>query len=70
MRYSSESLEIILVISENVLLFKDLKISLGLVIIAWEMYTLLQENCYLEVSATANNLIRVSAVKPNIKSKS
>ena len=70
MRYSSESLEIILVISGNVLLFKDIEISLGLLITAWKMHALLRENHYLEVSTTANNLIRVSAVEPNIKSKS
>ena len=69
MRYSSESLEIILVISGNVLLFQDIKITLGLLITAWKMHALL-ENRYLEVSTTANNLIRVSAVEPNIKSKS
>ena len=69
MRYSSESLVIIPVISGNVLLFKDIKISLGLLIIEWKMHALLQENRYLEVSATDNNLIRVSTVEPNIKSK-
>ena len=64
MRYSSESLEIILVISGNGLLFKDMKISLGLLITAWKMYAVFRENRYLEVSTTANNLIRVSAVEP------
>ena len=34
MRYNSESLEISVVISGNVLLFKDTKISLGLLITA------------------------------------
>ena len=70
MRYSSESLEIILVISGNVLFFQDLKISLGLLITGWKMHALFRENRYLEMSTTANNLIRVSAVDPNIKSKS
>ena len=70
MRYSSESLEIVLVISGIVLLFQDIKISLGLLITAWKMRALFRENRYLEVSTTANNLIRVSAVEPNIKSKS
>ena len=60
MRYSSESLEIVLVISGNVLLFQDRKISLGLSITAWKMRALFRENRYLEVSTTANNLIRVS----------
>ena len=70
MHYSSESLEIILVISGNVLLFQNIKVSLGLLIIAWKMHALFRENRYLEVSTTANNLIRVSAVDLNIKSKS
>ena len=70
MRYSSESLEIILVISGNVLLFQDIKISLGLLITARKMHALFRENRYLKVSATTNNLIRVSAVEPKIPSKS
>ena len=70
MRYSSKSLEIILVISGNVLLFQDIKISLGLLITAWKMHALFRETRYLEVSTTANNLIRVSAVEANIKSNS
>ena len=57
-------------ISGNVLLFKDIKISLVLGITAWKMHALLWENRYLVVSTTANNLIRFSAVEPNIKSKS
>ena len=56
-------------ISGNVVLFKDIKISLGLLITAWKMHALFQENRYLEGSKTRNNLIRVSAVEPNIKSK-
>ena len=57
-------------ISGNVVLFKYIKISLGLLITAWKMHALFRENRYLEGSKTANNLItRVSAVEPNIKSK-
>ena len=56
-------------ISGNVVLFKDIKISLGLLITAWKMHALFRENRYLEGSKTANNLIRVSVVEPNIKSK-
>ena len=56
-------------ISGNVVLFKDIKIKLGLLITAWKMHALLRKNHYLEVSKTANNLIRVSAVEPNIKRK-
>ena len=57
MRYNSESLEIEVVISGNVLLFKDIKVSLGLLITAWKMHALFRENRYLEGSKTANNLI-------------
>ena len=70
MRYNSESLEIKLVISGNVLLFKDVKIGLGLLITARKMAALFRENHCLEVSTTTNNLIRVSAVEPKIPSKS
>ena len=44
------------VISGNVVLFKDIKITLGLLITAWKMPRLFQENRYLEGSKTANNL--------------
>ena len=63
MRYNSESLEIYVVISGNVLLFQDIKISLGLLITAPKMHALFRENRYLKVSTTTNNLIRVSAVE-------
>ena len=68
MRYSSESLEIKLVIIGNVLLFKDIKISLALFITARKIPALFRENRSQEVSTTVYNLIRVSAVE--IKSKS
>ena len=64
MRYNSESLEITVVISGNVLLFKDIKISLGLLITARKIHALIRENRHLEVSTTANNRIRVSVVEP------
>ena len=70
MRYNAKSLEINVVISGNVLLFKDIKISLGLSIAAREMHALFQENRFLEVSTTVNNQITVSAVEPKIPSKS
>ena len=44
MRYNPERLEIKVVISENVLLFRDMKISLGLLITAREMHALFWEN--------------------------
>ena len=59
MRYNSESLEIYVVINGNVLLFKDIKISLGLLITAWKMNALFRENRYLKVSTTTNNLINL-----------
>ena len=71
MRYNAKSLEINVVISGNVLLFKDIKFSLGLLITAREMHALFWENHFLEVSTTANNnRITVSAVEPKIPSKS
>ena len=70
MRYNAKSLEINVVISGNVLLFKDIKISLGLLITAPEMHALFRENHFLEVSTTANNRITVSIVEPKISSKS
>ena len=57
MRYNSESLEIKVVISGNVLLFKDIKISLGLLITARKIHALFRENRKLEVSTTENNRI-------------
>ena len=43
MRYNAKSLEINVVISGNVLLFKNIKISLGLLITAREMHALFWE---------------------------
>ena len=57
-------------VSGNVLLFKDIKISLGLLITAPKMHAQFRENRCREMSTTTNNLIRVSAVKPKIKCKS
>ena len=70
MRYNAKSLEIKVVISGKVLLFKHITISLGLLITAREMHALFLENPYLEVLTAANNLITVSAVEPKIPSKS
>ena len=70
MRYNTKLLEIHVVSSGDVLLFKDIKISLGLFITAREMHALFRENHILEVSTTANNRITVSAVEPKIPSKS
>ena len=70
MRYNAKSLEINVVISGNVLLFKDIKISLLLSITAREMHALFWENHFLDVSTTTNNRITVSAVEPKIRSQS
>ena len=43
MRYNSEALEIKVVISGNGLLFKDIKISLGLLTSAWKNHALCRE---------------------------
>jgi len=68
MRNNSESLEIKVAIRGNVL-FKDIKIRLGLLITAQKMQALFRENRYLEVSTTAINRIRVSVVETKIPSK-
>ena len=47
MRYKSESLENTVVISGNSLLYKDLKISWGLLITVQKMHVLFRENYYL-----------------------
>jgi len=67
MRYNSELHEIYVVISGNVLLFKDIKISLGLLISARKMHAQFRKNRYLEMSTTTKNLIRVSAVEPKFR---
>ena len=51
MRYNSESLEIKVVISGNGLLYKDIKISLGLLITVRKMHDLFQENLRWPTSA-------------------
>ena len=53
-------------ISVNVLLFKDIKISLGLLITARKMHAQFRENRYFEMSTTTNNLIRVSLSNPKL----
>ena len=48
------------VISGKVLLFKDIKISLGLLMTALEIHPPFRENHHLKVSTTANNRISAS----------
>ena len=67
MRCNAKSLEINVVISGNVLVFKDIKISLGILITAREMHALFRENHFLQVSTTTNNRITVSAVEPKFQ---
>ena len=57
MRCNSESLEIWVVIGGTALLFKDIKISLGLLITARKMPALIRENRYLKVSTIANKYV-------------
>ena len=70
MQYNSELLEIYVVINGNVLLFKDIKSNLGLLITARKMHAQFRENRYLEMSTNTNILITVSAVELKISSKS
>ena len=58
MRYNSESLEVYVVISGNVLLFKDIKISLGLLITARRMRAQFRENRYFKMSTTTSPCCR------------
>ena len=57
MRYNSEALEIKAVISGNSLLFKDIKISLGLLTSARKNHALCRENHKLHLSTNTNNRI-------------
>ena len=70
MWYNSERLDIIVLSSGNSLLFKVIKISLGLLIDSRKMHALFRENRHLGVSKTVNNRIRVSVAEPKIRSKS
>ena len=70
MRYNSEALEIKVVISGNGLLFKDIKISLGLLTSAWIKHALCLEYHKPHLSTNTNNQIRVSVIEANIPSKS
>jgi hypothetical protein len=69
MRYNSELLEIKVVISGNVPLFKDVKISLGPLFTGRKKHTLFRVNHNLDLS-TANNRMRVAVTETKISSKS
>ena len=66
MRYNSERLDIKVLSSGNGLLFKDIKISLGILIDSRKIHALFRENRHLGVSTTVNNRIRVSVAEPKI----
>ena len=70
MRYNSERLDIKVLISGNVLLFKAIKISSGLPTNSRKMDALFRENRHLRAPSTSNNRIRVSVAEPKIRSKS
>ena len=70
MRCNTEGLEIKVVISGNGLLFKDIKISLGLLTSAVKKHALCRENRKLHLSTNTNNRIRVAVIEANIPSKS
>ena len=70
MQCNSEALEIKVVISGNGLLFKDIKISLGLLTSARKKHVLCRDNHKLHLLANTDNRIRVSVIKANIPSKS
>ena len=59
MRYNSEVIDIKVVISRNGLLFKDIKIKLGLLTSARKKHALCRENHKLHLSTNTNNRIRV-----------
>ena len=69
MRFNTERLDIRVLISGNGLLFKAIKISLGLLPNSRNMHALFQENRHLRVTSTANNRIRVSVAEPKIRGK-
>ena len=69
MRYNSEALEIKVVISGNGLLFKDIKISLGLLMSARKKHALCRENHKLTCQQT--QIIELeSIIEANIPNKS
>ena len=67
MRYNSERLDIKVLSSGNGLLFKDIKISLGILIDSRKMHALFRENRHLGVSTTVNNRISLCCRAQNLK---
>ena len=71
MRYNSEALEIKVVISGNSLLFKDIKISLGLLTSARKLKTMLYVEKITNSTCQQTQIIElVSVIEANIPSKS
>ena len=69
MRYNSESLEIKDLRSRNDVLFKDIKISLGLLITARKQHAQYRGNRNFGLSATANNRIMIFVIETKIPNK-
>ena len=69
MRYSSESLEIKDLRSRNDVLYKDIKISLGLSITARKQNTEYRENRNFGWSTTVNNRIMIFVIETKIPHK-
>ena len=69
MRYNSESLEIKDLRSENDVPFKDIKISLGLLIAARKQHAEYRGNRNFGLSTTANNRIMIFVIETKIPNK-
>ena len=69
MRYNSESLEIKDFGSGNYVLFKDVKISLGLLITAKKQHAEYRGNRDFGLSTTANNRIMIFVIETKIPNK-
>ena len=66
MRYNSESLEIKDLRSRNDVLYKDIKISLGLLITARKQHAEYRGNRNFGLSTTVNNRIMIFVIEINI----
>ena len=69
MRYNSESLEIKDLRSRNDVLYKDIKISLGLLITARKQYAEYRGNRNFGLSTTVNNRIMIFVIETKIPHK-
>ena len=69
MRYNSESLEIKDLRSRNDVLYKDIKISLGLLITARKQHAEYRGNRNFGLSTTINNRIMIFVIETKIRHK-